>query len=169
MDASERPTGHVRARQATPGDGAAVRSMVLRCSAESLYSRFLTVVAPETAASRLVDSLGSDSVTWWVAEAGPSVVGVGATYQFDDGTAEVAILVEDAWQRRGVATRLLPALVEAARVRRAPRIWATALGERMPVIRKLAAGVGGSLEVSISAGIAEMTAELPALQRQEAS
>jgi len=39
----------------------------------------------------------------------------------------------------------------------------------MPVIRKLAAGVGGSLEVSISAGIAEMTAELPALQRQEAS
>jgi len=143
--------------------------MVLRCSAESLYSRFLTVVAPETAASKLVDSLGSDSVTWWVAEAGPSVVGVGATYQFDDGTAEVAILVEDAWQRRGVATRLLPALVEAARVRRAPRIWATALGERMPVIRKLAAGVGGSLEVSISAGIAEMTAELPALQRQEAS
>src|SRR6476659_2850440 len=169
MDASERPTGHVRARRATPGDGAAVRSMVLRCSAESLYSRFLTVVAPETAASKLVDSLGSDSVTWWVAEAGPSVVGVGATYQFDDGTAEVAILVEDAWQRRGVATRLLPALVEAARVRRAPRIWATALGERMPVIRKLAAGVGGSLEVSISAGIAEMTAELPALQRQEAS
>jgi len=143
--------------------------MVLRCSAESLYSRFLTVVAPETAASRFVDSLGSDSVTWWVAEAGPSVVGVGATYQFDDGTAEVAILVEDAWQRRGVATRLLPALVEAARVRRAPRIWATALGERMPVIRKLAEGVGGSLEVSISAGIAEMTAELPALQRQEAS
>jgi GNAT superfamily N-acetyltransferase len=143
--------------------------MVLRCSAESLYGRFLTVVAPESAASRLVDTLGSPSVTWWLAEAGRTVVGVGATYQFDDGTAEIAILVEDDWQRRGVATRLLPALVEAARVRRAPRIWATALGERMPVIRKLAEGVGGSLQVSISAGIAEMTAELPALHVREAS
>jgi GNAT superfamily N-acetyltransferase len=143
--------------------------MVLRCSAESLYARFLTVVAHETAASRLVDTLGSDSVTWWLAESGQSVVGVGATYQFDDGTAEIAILVEDGWQRRGVATRLLPALVEAARGRRAPRIWATALGERVPIIRKLAEGIGGSLQVSISAGIAEMTAELPALRVREAS
>ena len=168
-DAPERRTGHVRYRRATTHDAAAVRSMVLRCSAESLYGRFLTVVAPDTAASRLVDDLASESTTWWLAEANRAVVGIGATYMFDDGTAEIALLVEDAWQRRGVATGLLPDLVEEARVRRAPRIWATALGERVPIFRKLAEGVGGSIRVSISAGIAEMTAELPALRVREAS
>jgi GNAT superfamily N-acetyltransferase len=143
--------------------------MILRCSAEALYGRFLTVVAPDTAASRVVDNLGSASATWWVAEVGRDVVGVGATHRFEDGTAEISILVEDRWQRRGIAAALLPDLVEDARVRRAPRIWATALGERVPIIRKLVEGVGGSLEVSISAGIAEMTAELPAQRVREAS
>ena len=42
---------------------------------------------------------------------------------------------------------LLPDLVEEARVRRARRSWATALGERMPTIRRLAQGVGGSIRV----------------------
>ncbi len=87
----------------------------------------------------------------------------------DDGSAEIALLVEDGWQRRGVATELLPDLVEEACVRRAPYIWATALGERMQIIRKLAKGVGGSIRVSVSGGIAEITAELPAESAREAS
>jgi len=163
------PTGHVQYRRATINDCAAVRSMILRCSAESLYARFLTVVAPETAALRMLDGFGSESATWRLAEVNRAVIAIGATHMFDDGSAEISILVEDLWQRRGVATGLLPDLVEDARVRRAPRIWATALGERMPIIRKLAEGLGGSLQVSISAGIAEMTAELPALRARKAS
>ena len=166
-DAPERTRGYVRFRQATPSDAAAVCSMVLRCSAASLYGRFLTVVALDTAASRLVDSLASETAYSWLAEVGREVVGIGTTYMFDNGSAEIALLVEDGWQGRGVATGLLPDLVEEARIRRAPQIWATALGERMPTIRSLAKGVGGSIRVSVSAGIAEITADLPAPTARE--
>lgn len=97
------------------------------------------------------------------------MVGIGATHMFESGAAEISLLVEDRWQRRGVATALFPDLVEEARVRRAPHIWATALGERVPIIRKLIQGVGGSMRVSLSAGVAEITAELPALRGCQAS
>jgi GNAT superfamily N-acetyltransferase len=143
--------------------------MVLRCSAESLYGRFLTVVPRDTAASMVVDSLTSDSAIWWLAEVGPVVIAIGATHMFDDGAAEISLLVEDAWQRRGVARALLPHLVAEARARHAPHIWATALGERMPIIRKLTRAVGGSLCVSLSGGIAEMTAELPVSKARQTS
>jgi N-acetylglutamate synthase-like GNAT family acetyltransferase len=155
----ERTKGRVRCRRATLDDADAVRAMVLRCSATSLYARFLTVVVPDTAASMLAASLGSEAPTW-LAEVEGTVVGIGGTYQFDDGTAEIALLVEDRWQRHGVATALLPHLVAEARTRRAPHIWATALGEGIPAIRKLARGVGGSIQVSLSGGIAEVTAAL---------
>jgi GNAT superfamily N-acetyltransferase len=168
-DAPERPWGHVHCRRATPADASAVCSMVLHCSAESLYGRFLTVVPPDTAASMVVDSLTSETAIWWLAEVDPVVVAIGATHMFDDGAAEISLLVEDAWQRRGVGRALLPHLVAEARTRRAPHVWATALGERMPIIRKLARAVGGSLEVSLSGGIAEMTADLPASQARHAS
>ena len=141
-DAPERTRGQVRSRRAMPSDAAAIRSMALRCSAASLYGRFLMVVTPDTAASMLVAGVASDSTTWWLAEVGRRGVGIGATHMFDDGSAEISLLVEDGWQRRGVATGLLPDLVEEARVRHAPHIWVTALGERVPIIRKLAEGVG---------------------------
>jgi len=142
--------------------------MVLRCSRESLYGRFLTVVALDTAASVLVDSLASETAHSWVAEVGRAVVGIGTTYLFDDGAAEIALLVEDGWQGCGVATALLPGLVEEARFRHAPHIWATALGVRMPTIRRLAKGVGGSIHVSVSGGIAEITAKLPVRSARDA-
>src|SRR5262249_16136896 len=136
------------------------RSMVLRCSAESLYCRFLSVVPPETAATNMVENLGSESASWWVAEVDQTVVGIGATHMFD-GAAEISILVEDSWQRAGLAAALLPELIEDARARRAPHIWAIALGERLPIIRKLLHGAGASPRVSLSGGIAEITADLP--------
>ena len=163
--APDHPWAHVRTRRAMLSDAAAVHSMVLRCSAQSLYARFLTVVPPETAGANVVANLASQSAIWWLAEVDDVVVGIGATHLFDDGAAEISLLVEDTWQRRGVATQLLPHLIEEARVRRAPRLWATALGERMPIIRKLTRRAGVVLEVSISGGIAEMTAELPRANR----
>ena len=38
----------------------------------------------------------------------------------------------------------------------------TALGETLPIIRKLTNRCGASLQVSLSGGIAEITADLPA-------
>jgi len=168
-DTPNGPWGHVHCRRATPADASAAWSMVLRCSAESLYGRFLTVVPPDTAASMVVDSLTAETAIWWIAEVGRVVIAMGATHLFDNGAAEISLLVEDAWQRRGVASALLPHLVADARACHAPQIWATALGERMPIIRKLARGVGGTLQVSLSGGIAEMTAELPASCARRAS
>jgi len=136
--------------------------MVLRCSAESLYARFLTVVPPETAASNIAANLSSPTATWWLAEVGGMVIGIGAIHMFDDDGAEFSLLVEDAWQQRGIGTCLLPHLVDEARARAAAYLWAIALGERMPIIRKLVRGAVGKISVSLSSGIAEMTAELPA-------
>ena len=89
-DAPERTKGYVRFRRATPTDAAAVCSMVLRCSATSLYGRFLTVVALDTAASRLVDGLASDTAHSWLAEVGRDVVGIGTTYMFSDRSPRCA-------------------------------------------------------------------------------
>jgi hypothetical protein len=126
--------------------------MVLRCSAASLYGRFLT-------------SLESVAVTSWIAVSGLDVVGIGGTHRFGDGPAEIALLVEDGWQRRGVATALLPHLICDARDPSAPHLWMTALGETLPIIRKLTTGFVGSLQVSLPGGIAEITAELPVPER----
>ena len=168
-DSLDQARGLVRYRPATPSDAAAVHAMVLRCSAASLYGRFLTVVVADTAASKLVADLASETTVCRLAEVDEAVVGLGATYVFGERSAEIALLVEDGWQRRGVATGLLRGLVDAARARHAPQIWATALGERMPIIRHLANEVGGSLEVSVSGGIAEITAALPAQRARAAS
>ena len=161
-DVRPRTRDNVRPRRATPEDAAAVQRMVLRCSPASLYRRFLTVVPPDTAASMVATSLESGSVATWLAEVDREVVGIGATHMFRDGPAELSLLVEDGWQRRGVATALIPDLIEDARARHASHLWMTALGETLPIIRKLTERCALSLQVSLSGGIAEITADLPA-------
>jgi acetyltransferase len=54
-----------------------------------------------------------------------------------DGTTEVAIVVEDAWQHRGLGTLLLDALLAAAEARGLRRFTADVLADNRPMLRIL--------------------------------
>jgi GNAT superfamily N-acetyltransferase len=54
-----------------------------------------------------------------------------------DGTTEIAIVVEDAWQHRGLGTLLLDALLAAAEARGLRRFTADVLADNRPMLRIL--------------------------------
>jgi GNAT superfamily N-acetyltransferase len=94
-------------RPATPGDRAALIAMFERCSPETRYRRFhgFLRALPER---YLTDALsGRPDHIALVAEAGERIVALASCA--DD---EIGILVEDAFQRRGIGTRLLSALAQ---------------------------------------------------------
>jgi GNAT superfamily N-acetyltransferase len=85
--------------------------MLGRCSARTLHQRFGTA-AP--ALHLFADSVVSrDGVIGLGAWLGDDLVGVGSVHLREDGP-EFAILIEDAWQRRGVGTRLIRAMSDQA-------------------------------------------------------
>jgi len=92
-------------RLATPSDVESVEAMHGRCSAESLYRRYLSGSRGPTRSqlSRLLTPARGATL---VVEAGDRVVAV-ANLIGEGDLAEVALLVEDAWQRRAIGTALL--------------------------------------------------------------
>ena len=73
-----------------------------------------------------------------VATVDDEVVGVARYDRLPDrGEAEIAVLTEDAWQGRGVATILLEALADAARARGVTTFVGTVLGENRSAVRLL--------------------------------
>ena len=115
-------------RPILPDDGERLERLFWRLSPESRYLRFFTPVPrpdPRMIA-RLVEVDYTDRLAL-VALAGDEIVGV-ARYdrlaavappglRVDPAEAEAAVVVEDAWQGRGIATRLLWRLSAAARQR----------------------------------------------------
>lgn len=150
-------------RAIRPDDAARLEEMFHRLSAESIYRRFATpVTRPDPAmVARLVTVDYHDRLAL-VAEIDGEVVGV-ARYdrlaprpgQLDE--AEAALIVEDAWQGRGLGTRLLWRLTAAARERGVQAFVAVVLGENRPMmglLRVLAEDVevtftGGEYEIRI--------------------
>ncbi|MQS15485.1 GNAT family N-acetyltransferase [Streptomyces kaniharaensis] len=100
-----RPTG--------PGDKAEARAMHQRCSPASLRSRYH---GPVRDADRYLDHLlnGRHGRSLAVTAADGRIVALGHL-MWDDGKAELAVLVEDAWQRRGLGLMLLRRLSAMAR------------------------------------------------------
>ncbi|MEU5696985.1 GNAT family N-acetyltransferase [Actinosynnema sp. NPDC020468] len=84
-------------------------------SARSRYLRFHAPVPRLTGAMRhgLSDLDGVDRVALVVERRGRAI-GIGRLIRTGADTAELALAVVDAWQRRGVGTRLLSALVDLA-------------------------------------------------------
>ena len=98
------------------GDGEALRRFFYRLSPETVYRRFLSPIArPEQAhPERLLDLDHRDREAI-VALVGGEIVGV-ARYHRRPATdsADMAVVVADEYQHRGLGTRLLAALREAA-------------------------------------------------------
>ncbi|GCD94031.1 hypothetical protein EHYA_01687 [Embleya hyalina] len=151
----------VRVRTARIEDAAEVRAMHERCSPETRRLRYFTSAPrlPESALGRLL-----------VPADGLSLVGVGpdgaigalATLFHPAGerVGEVALMVEDGWQRHGLGTALLRSLAEHAAARGATGLRAHVLpwNRRMLALFERA-GLAG--RCGYEDGVVLVEAELP--------
>ena len=139
-------------RAILPADRDRIRRLLDRMSPLTRYRRFLTPVPRPTAAmiEYLVTVDYRDRLAL-VAVAGDEIVAV-ARYDrlaapADPGEAEAAIVVEDAWQRRGLGTQLLVRLIAAARERGIHTFVAEVLAENRPMMGLLRA-VGDAARIA---------------------
>lgn len=109
----------VTIRAATPSDGERLRAMFSRVSSETIYGRF-HIPYPDVPERMLalmlnVDHHDKESLA---AVAGEKIVGHAMYVRLGDGAeAEMAIIVEDGWQSKGVGRLLLSELAMRARLR----------------------------------------------------
>lgn len=110
---SPRPTGRGPwVRHAEPADLAEVRALHARCSATTLQRRYLTGAGPtETRLVRLLSPIRGGTV---VAETPGGQIIAMANLVGEGVQAEVALLVEDRWQHRGLGTALLREVIGLA-------------------------------------------------------
>jgi acetate---CoA ligase (ADP-forming) len=106
----------VRLRPLEAGEDAALLTFLKHVSADSLYSRFFGTVQIERAAASLADCSRPGDVAL-VAEArgDGSLVAHAGAFRIGPDRAEVAFLVADDWQGRGLGSITLSRLVAAAR------------------------------------------------------
>jgi GNAT superfamily N-acetyltransferase len=98
-------------RRATSADGAAVARMHRRCSLDTVFRRYLTAMPQLSPAlqRRLLDL----HLTV-VAEHRAEVVGLAHLATDGDSPPELALMVEDGWQRRGVGRALAEVVLRDA-------------------------------------------------------
>ncbi len=75
----------------------------------------------------------------------------------------MAILIEDAWQRRGLGPLLVARLAAAARDRRVAAFTATTLGDNRPVLR-LAGALFAGTQARLEGGEYQLRLRLDALR-----
>jgi GNAT superfamily N-acetyltransferase len=103
-------------RALLPDDHERLRAMFSRVSSETIYRRFHTPYprVPEWLLEFLMDAHGRGGRSL-VAVVGEEIVGHAMCSRPEAGGAEVAIVVEDRWQSRGVGKQLLFELAEDAK------------------------------------------------------
>jgi GNAT superfamily N-acetyltransferase len=127
----------VTTRPVQPADRTLFCRLWPRLSAETVYRRFHAPVhrLPDETVRRLV-TVDHDLREAVVAVVGGEVVGV-ARYDRpldDPSTAEVAVVVEDAWQHVGIGRQLLAALTDLAARRGVRTLTATVQPDNRPVL-----------------------------------
>jgi RimJ/RimL family protein N-acetyltransferase len=131
----------VRIRPIRPSDKALLEDGLRRLSAESIRRRFLSAKPSFSAAELryLTEIDGHDHVALVaVLDADPHcLAGVARSVRLpgDDATAELAIVVGDAWQGRGLGAALADTLAEAVLREGVRRIAATMAGDNVPARR----------------------------------
>ncbi len=112
------PTGEVVIRHATDGDAEAVVAMLDRCSSDTVFLRFdslLTGLHP-----RMARGLMAEDALVAVSPDGSQIVAL-ATITADPMPV-VGIIVEDRWQRRAIGRRLLLAMAHRAKAHGAEQV-----------------------------------------------
>ena len=132
----------VAVRPIEPADAYALLRMFDRLSPESIYHRFFSPMPrPRRAALLHLAGLDHELHEALVATTGREIVAV-ARYDGRPGEtdAEVAVIVDDDWQDRGLGTRLLHRLARVGARRGLVAFRATVLGENrraLPFLRRL--------------------------------
>jgi acetyltransferase len=162
----------VRIRPIRPGDKALLEDGLRRLGAESVRRRFLAA-KPRFSAAELrylteVDGAAHVALVAVLEEDPECLVGVARSVRLPDGpdsadTAEMAIVVGDAWQGRGLGRVLADTLGDAAARNGIRRIAATMLGDNVAARRLLARIAGRMQDAGVHAGVREVTVELAAI------
>ncbi|WP_202231930.1 GNAT family N-acetyltransferase [Actinacidiphila reveromycinica] len=145
-------------RRARPEDRPAARSMHARCTPATLARRYHGPVGDaDRYLTHLLDPRFGQSLA--VETPDGRVVGLGHLL-WDGDESEVALLVEDAWQRRGVGTTLLRRLVELAADAGRESVYAVAQSANTGMVAAMRA-LELPLDYQVEDGTLVITAALP--------
>jgi GNAT superfamily N-acetyltransferase len=148
-------------RPLEPDDGDLLVRLFFRLSPETIYRRFLSPIPdpyrPELRRLLEVDHCQREALAALV---GGEVVAVAryARDTHDPAVAEIAVVVEDGWQHRGLGRLLTRRLATLARRRGIAAFHATLLGDNRPALRLLR-GLSSAARFHWSTG--EIEAEVP--------
>ncbi|MBO1416300.1 GNAT family N-acetyltransferase [Streptomyces sp. FH025] len=144
-------------RPAGPADKAEALAMHGRCSPGALRLRYH---GPVRDADRYLDHLLDPRHGHSLAVAAPDgrILALGHL-MWDDGEAELAVLVEDAWQRRGLGLALLERLTAAARTAGIGTVYAVTHAGNAGMIAAMR-GLAAPLDVQAEDGTLVITATL---------
>ncbi|MFE2385799.1 GNAT family N-acetyltransferase, partial [Streptomyces misionensis] len=154
------PEGNdITVRRIDTGDLAAAKAMHERCSARTLSLRYH---GPVRDADRYLNHLLSPRFGRTLAAQTPSgrVVGLGHLL-WDGDETEVALLIEDDWQRRGVGAELLRRLVGMAREAHCDSVYAVTQASNTGMVAAMR-GLGLPLDYQVEEGTLVITARLTA-------
>ena len=146
-------------------DRAALAEMFARLSPETIHRRFHAPYprVPGWALDRLIGAVGRDRGSL-VAVVGARIVGHAMNVGIGDGReAEVAVVVEDGWQSRGVGKLLLAALATEARGRGVEVFTCYTLAENLRAVRLISA-VFDEVETRVAGPQYELRAPLGSLK-----
>ncbi|MEU9330422.1 GNAT family N-acetyltransferase [Streptomyces canus] len=158
QDALTLPEGHdITVRRADTGDLEAAVAMHERCSSRTLTMRYH---GPVGDADRYLNHLLSPRFgrTLAVQTASGRIVGLGHLL-WDGDETEVALLVEDAWQRRGIGAELLERLVALAVEGRCESVYAVTQSSNTGMVAAMR-GLGLPLDYQIEEGTLVITARI---------
>jgi acetyltransferase len=148
----------VTLRHIRPEDEPALTALYERLSPQTAYQRFFTVMRrlpPDWA--HILANVDYDR-RMAIAALGPGgeLIGV-ARYVYDERAqeAEIAIVIEDRWQGRGLGTRLLSELIGYAEARGIRRFRAYVLGDNLRMF-KLIRRVTTILERQLDSGVVSL-------------
>jgi GNAT superfamily N-acetyltransferase len=150
----------ISVRRADTGDLAAARAMHERCSTETLRMRYH---GPVGDADRYLNHLLSPRFgrTLAAQTASGRIVGLGHLL-WDGDETEVALVVEDAWQRRGIGAELLTRLVAMAAEDGCAQVYAVTQASNTGMVAAMR-GLGLPLDYQIEEGTLVVTARLDAV------
>ncbi|MGX2998484.1 GNAT family N-acetyltransferase [Streptomyces sp. JNUCC 64] len=154
---AEEELGAVRVERAVPADLVAAKALHQRCSADTLRARYHGVTQDtDRSLRRLLDP--DTGHTLAARTASGVLVGLGHLL-WDGDETEVALLVEDAWQGRGVGGELLGGLVALARASGRESVYAVTRTSNTAMVATMR-GLGLPLDHRAEDGTLVVTARL---------
>jgi RimJ/RimL family protein N-acetyltransferase len=159
----ETGAGRIGLAQLEPSDREPLRRLFYRLSPETLYRRFMSPIArlEQVPTDRLLDVDHRDREAIVSVDDG-EIVGVARYFrQPGSDAAEMAVVVADAWQGQGLATRMLAALAERASAVGIQRFTMIMQADNSPILRLLRR-VDPSAKLALSYGLYETTVPVAA-------